>query len=203
VSKVKSNSKLKTLPEERQREIAEYLRENSLDKAVEWLKAESEPDWPPLSTSKTALSNFLSWWELRQQLRQDEETTDTIIEELKRELPGISDQQIDEFGQKTFSLLSIRRQDLEGFVSVRSAAVKGQLERAKLDLRQKAEERLQEALKFQKEKWMRESVELFLKWSADERSKEILEQSVSNSEKIERLGQLHFGKLWELKGTTE
>ena len=181
------------MPEERQQAIAEYLRDNSLGKAVDWLREDG------VITSRTALSEFLSWYQLRRQLREDESTTDTIIEELKRELPGISDAQIDEFGQKTFSLLSIRRQDLEGFVSVRSAKAKAEIETAKLQLRRQAEERLQEALKFQKEKWMRESVELFLKWSADERSKQILEQTVSNTEKIEQLGQLHFGKLWDLR----
>lgn len=48
--------------------------------------------------------------------------------------------------------------------------------------------------------WMvakRETCELFLTWSADQRAKDIANSSISNTDKIEQLGQLMFGEDWK------
>ncbi len=189
--KPRADSKLKTLPEDRQAAIAEYARSHSLSDVVTWLRADG------LATSSAALSVFLSWWGLQQQFKQDDATTESLLEELKREIPGLTEQQLDELGQRTFSLLSIRNQDLEGFVSIRSARAKAELEKAKLELRQQAETRLGEGLKLQQQKFQRETCNLFLQWAEDQRVKQITTGNASNSDKIEQLGQLMFGEDWK------
>jgi hypothetical protein len=56
----------------------------------------------------------------------------------------------------------------------------------------KAEER-----SFNREKWQRETCELFIKWFADEEAKKILSSNVPTADKTERLGQRLFGDLWK------
>lgn len=189
--KPRCDSRLKNLPEERQGEIADYAAEHGLVKCAAWLRDDG------VATSKSALGEFLGWLQLRGQFREDESTAESLVEQLKKEVPALSEEQLDEMGQRTFSLLSIRRQDLGGFVKVRSARSKAVLEREKLKLREVAEKRLQESLGLQREKFQRETCELFLKWAEDKRAKGIVEKGVSNAEKIERLGELMFGEDWK------
>ena len=197
VRKIRTDSKLKTLPEERQAAIIEFLREHSLADTRAWLRADG------LSTSSTALSDFLSWYRLRRQFQEDESTTETLLEQLKAQIPDLTEEQLDELGQRTFSLLAIRDKDLSGFVQVRSARARGQIEKAKIQLREAAEARLREGLELAQERFRRETVELYVEWSADERSKTILALPISNKQKIEELGRYHFGELWELGSSGE
>ena len=50
-----------------------------------------------------------------------------------------------------------------------------------------------------RDKFQRETAELFLKWHADQRAREVADSGQSNSQKIEKLGELMFGQLWQLK----
>lgn len=188
--KPRADSRLKTLPQERQDAIAEYARDHTLADTLKWLREDG------LQTSMAALSQFLSWYSLHEQFRQDESTTEALLEELKREVPALTEEQLDELGQRTFSLLSIRRQDLEGFVAIRSARAKAEIEKAKLQLREQAERRLAEGLKLQREKFRRETCELFLKWWEDKQAREIAASSDSFADKIRRLDQLMFPDDW-------
>lgn len=189
--KPRGDSKLKVLPEARQDQIIELLK----SKTMAEVRAELAQDG--LHTSLASLSEFYSWWHLRQQFQEDESTTEALLEELKREIPGLTDQQIDELGQRTFSLLSIRKQDLEGFVQLRSARTKAILEAEKLKLRERAEERHGEKLALEKARFKRETAELFLKWFEDQRAREIATKpGISSADKIERIGQLMFGDDW-------
>lgn len=189
--KPRCDSSLKNLPEERQQEIMEHAAEHGLVKTAAWLREDG------LQTSKTAVGNFVSWYPLQLQFRQDEVTTDSLLEQLKAEVPELTDQQLDELGQRTFSLLSLRNQDAETFLAFRSARAKGELERAKLDLRKQAEARMGESLLLEKKRFQRETAEMFLKWNEDRRAKEVATSSASNAEKIEQLGELMFGEDWK------
>ena len=48
-----------------------------------------------------------------------------------------------------------------------------------------------------RQKFQRDTCELFLKWSADQRAKDIANSPQTNSQKIERLGELMFGEDWK------
>ena len=189
--KARGDAKLKTLPEERQAAVAEHALGHKLSETVEWLRSDG------VSSSQRAVSEFLSWYRLKAQLSEDESTTETLLEELKRDVPGLTEEQLDDLGQRTFSLLAIRRQDLGGFVKVRSARTRAQLEGEKLRLKEVAEKRMQEALGLEKARFQRETAALFLKWAEDERAKAIAGGATSNAEKIEQLGELMFGEDWK------
>lgn len=53
-----------------------------------------------------------------------------------------------------------------------------------------------ETLELARQKFRRETCELFTKWAADERARSIAESPMDNAEKIEQLGQLMFGPDW-------
>jgi len=57
-------------------------------------------------------------------------------------------------------------------------------------------ERRHQELDLSRDKFQRETCELFIKWSADQRAREITESPSSNSDKIESLGAIMFGDLW-------
>jgi hypothetical protein len=192
--KIRQDARLKQLPLERQAQVMEYLDGppgHSYADTLTWLREDG------FDTSVGALSEFRSWYRLQQQFTQDASTVESLVEQLKRDMPNLTEEQLDDLGQRTFSLLAIREQDLGGFVRVRSARMKGEIERAKIQLRETAEKRLQEGLKLQQEKFRRETCEMFLKWAEDGRARDIANAPVSNSEKIERLGALMFGDSWQ------
>ena len=191
--KIRADAKLKTLPAERQAAIVEHLLAHKLSETAAWLKEDG------LSTSPAALSEFLSWYQLRRQFLEDESTTETLIEQLKKELPGLTEEQVDELGQRTFSLLAIRRQDLGGFVKVRSARTKAQFEREKIELRRQAEERHREEFGFEREKWVQESCDKILQAAGDAQTRAIAEMAVPNEEKIRLLRKHWFADVDELE----
>jgi hypothetical protein len=59
-------------------------------------------------------------------------------------------------------------------------------------LKQKDEE-----LSLAREKFMRDTAELFLKWHVDKSAADIAAGTMSNADKIEHLGQLMFGETWK------
>lgn len=178
--KPRGDSVLKTLPEDRQAAIVEHLRSHKLPETAAWLREDG------LKTSATALSDFWSWWHLRAQFRQDEQTTESLLEQLKAEVPELSEAQLDELGQRTFSLLSIRNQDLGGFVKVRTARAKAVLEAEKLKLRTLAEERMREGLELEKKRFQRETAKLYLEWCEDRRAKEVVTSGAKHQLQIGR-----------------
>lgn len=145
--KPRGDSVLKTLPEPRQREIAEHAQAHTLAETAAWLAKDG------LKVSGYQLSTFLSWWRSRQFFGANEATAEAIKEQIAREVQGLSDAELDELGQKAFSLLAIREENLDGFVKVRTAVSKAKFEALKVEIRQAAEARLREKAKLDREKF--------------------------------------------------
>lgn len=125
------------------------------------------------------LHNIRTRIEMEEDLREVEATTETILDELKREQPGITQDQLDAFGLKTFTTLAIQRRDTKAFVS---------LQRAQKD---------RKALALDEQRFRRETCELFLKWAEDQRARDIAASPVSNADKIDQLAKLMFGEDWQ------
>jgi len=93
----------------------------------------------------------------------------------------------------TQEALSVLRYDLDK----KSAAFAGELEKAKFELKKEAEARAREALRLQREKFQRETCELFVKWAQDKRAKQIANsKGIGSQEKVEKLGKLIFKEDW-------
>jgi len=166
-------SPLRTLPEERQAAIIELLKKNSTVNTRKELIADG------LTVSTGALSEFWSWWHLRRQFKQTQSDVQTLMEDLRTQKPGLSEGEIFAHGQKVFSLLAMKNESAEDWSRI-----------------QKTRQR-EELIKIERQKFQRETCELFLKWQADEEAKKIATSSASNKEKIEALGKKMFGEDWE------
>jgi len=145
--KPRGDSVLKTLPSARQDVIAEHAQSHKLAETAAWLKADG------LKVSANQVSQFLSWYVLRQQLRQNESTVQELLADLKLEQPDITPEQLDSAGQMFFTALSIEQKDASSFVNVRSSRSRAILELEKLSLRKQSEARHQQKLEFDKEKF--------------------------------------------------
>lgn len=125
--KPRSDSPLKTLPEARQADIAEYLAAHSLAETVAWLKEDG------IKTSIASLSEFGSWYALRRQLSRNEQTVETLLAEYVKSDPNLSPEKIQAMGQAFFSAMSLAQQDPESWVQVQ----KLNLQRAAMELDQR------------------------------------------------------------------
>lgn len=191
--KTRADAKLKTLPEQWQQQIVDFARDHTLAETAAWLREDG------IETSVTGVSLFLNWFKLNAARMRNESTTQTLLEQLKVEVPGLSESQIDEIGQRTFSLLTLADQDLDGFVKIRTARSVGEIEKAKLELRRQAEVRQSEKLQFEKRKWVEESCGKILAAATDAKTREIAAMQVPNEEKIRLLRQHWFSDVDELE----
>jgi hypothetical protein len=173
--KPRGDAKLKTLPEERQREIIGKLQEpeQTLKTVRAWLREDG------IETSETALSYFRDWWLLQESMRRRESTVLQVLEKAKSEDSSLSQGQLDTFGNLFFSALAIEEKDSLMWKRTKDAQTKAEIVR-------------QNEIKLQ-----RESCELFLKWIEDKRAKEIATGGSTNADKIEQLGALMFGEGWK------
>lgn len=171
--KPRCDAHLKTLSPARQEAIIEYMTSHKPAEVVAWLREDG------IQTSTGALSYFWSWWHLQAQLAKNTSTVETLLQSLQSTRPDWTPEQVQQAGQAFFSALAMEQQDVKGWFLTQQVELKrGQL---LLD----------------RQKFQRETAELFLKWSEDKRAKEITAGTGTNADKIERLGQLMFGEGWK------
>ena len=108
----RSTAKLKRLPPDKMWLQAEIIRLGTLPgwsdvKIVEWLEAEHG-----IKSSTGALSEFRSWWELRQLLRARQLKVDSKIEELSQD-DRYTPEQLFAIGQKMFTMSAIEAEDIK------------------------------------------------------------------------------------------
>lgn len=171
--KPRSDSQLKTLPEERQSAIIEHMRDHKLADTVAWLRDDG------LITSAAALSEFFSWYQLRDRLNRNQATVETLLEKLAQRDPNIPQDQLFQVGQEMFSALAIEQADPQAWALTQRL----NLQRSELHLA--------------RQKFQRDTCDLFIKWSADQRARDIAAAPTSNTDKIEALGKLMFGEEWQ------
>ena len=103
--KPRADAKIKTLPEERQADIADYARDHTLAETITWLATNG------VQISSGPLSDFLSWYHLRRQLDQNHSAVQQIIAALKEQDSLITPEQLNEIGQKFFVSLAMEKRD--------------------------------------------------------------------------------------------
>lgn len=116
--KPRSDAVLKTLPEARQAEIIEYLREHSLVETKSWLADAG------VKTSVSALSEFFSWYQLQRQLERNNSTAETLVADLARKRPDLTPDQLFAAGQAFFSALAIEQRDALTWKRAQDAATR-------------------------------------------------------------------------------
>jgi hypothetical protein len=142
VKKPRADSRLKTLPQERRREIFELCQHTPLKEVVVQLKAQG------VATSITALSEFWSWYQLYSQHQQMEEDTKTLVDFLKVQGLKLTDAELDAYGQKVFSTMALRAANAKEWIAIRKLAIESQSlehDRRRIELLEQAAARAQTA----------------------------------------------------------
>lgn len=113
--KARSDSKLKTLPKDRQKQILAWSEEHSLAE----IRALVRDQWT-VETSESALSEFLSWMRLGRSLEQAASFADDIRQTLTQ-LPNLNlnEEQINSAAQVVFELEAAKAKDLKAFIGLR------------------------------------------------------------------------------------
>jgi hypothetical protein len=140
--KPRSDSKLKTLPEDRQEQIVEWLMTPKSEGCLGGLKyAQAQLAADGLKVSPRALSEFWSWWRLRERFSSASERADQVEALLKEKNPNLSPEKIRELGQAVFTMEAVESQDRESYVALENlqlarqiAETKAKLEEEKLKL---------------------------------------------------------------------
>lgn len=172
----RADAKLKRLPEEVQAHIAELCTKPGVTQRsiLDWIEKECD-----VKSSPAALSEWLSWYSARAEARASEARVMAFLDEERQLHPELSDAELFAKGQRMFSLLAIATQDPLAWTRVQKVTV------------------LRDVGELERQKFQRQTCELFVKWAADQRAKDISSSSSTNAEKIEALGQLMFGESWQ------
>lgn len=167
----RADAKLKRLPVEVHCEIVERLaapNTTQLD-VLRWLKEKQF-----VSCSAATFSRSLPFIRQRAKSHSRELIILAKMSERKSGNPALTDEELFAFGQREFAELTIADEDPKGWALIQKTA------------------RDKETSALDRQKFRRESLELFVKWFEDKRAKEILSGGDSRAEQIKRLDQLMF-----------
>ena len=156
------------------------------------------PPWPPRTPRAGALPSLGALSKIAERLRT-EQTLNSLgrvsqfMEKLRTRATALP------IGQQTDVLDALITMTGEELLQ---AKLGGQPVSANLDpldrlLARQEQKRKEADSELSRRKFQRETVELFLKWHADQEAQEILRGNASNADKTERLGRKLFGDLWK------
>ena len=167
----RADAKLKRLPVEVHCEIVERLaapNTTQLD-VLRWLKEKHF-----VSCSPATFSRSLPFIRQRVKSHGREQIILAKMSERKAKEPALSDEELFAFGQREFAELTIAEEDPKGWALIQKTA------------------RDKETSALDRQKFQRETVELYLKWRSDKKSEQLAERNIPNEEKIEALRKYHF-----------
>jgi len=174
MSKPRPNSPLKTQTEDRQREIIDYMLKHTLMETRAWLQEDG------LNTSTAALSQFWSWWHLRQGFEELEADTQNFADFLKQARPDLDEAGMHNYAQQYFTTKAIKLGDQDAYLAMTSAKHKAMVDVEKLKVEK-------ERLQMDQQKFRRETCALFVEWFNDKRAREIVESGASRADQIKQL----------------
>lgn len=102
------------LSEERQAEIIALMKKKSRDAVLKHLADDG------FKTSGGALSEFWSWWHLREQYTQSQQDVQTFLENLSKEEPTLPEEQLFKYGQQLFGILAVKNESVKDWAKVQT-----------------------------------------------------------------------------------
>ena len=129
--KTRNDSVLGTLPDERQAEIADHCRSHSLTDTVAWLRSDG------VRVGRTALSNWLSSWSLRQRFVRAESNAETFREWMAKESPSLSEEELDKRAALMFQFSAVEEGNAEQYLAFATARHKAKMDALKLDQKER------------------------------------------------------------------
>jgi hypothetical protein len=208
--KPKSNAVLKNLPEDRQEQIFEWCEKpndqdalgNVIPRTGGLAFARKQLAEDGLKVSLDSLSEFRRWYGARLRYRLALAASEQQQELMAQFRPGDA-KLAREYGEYVLLQVANDSQDVDIFTAVtmaqdsrRRLTLDEASAKTKAEQNQRKLDQKDEDLKIARAKFRRETAELFIEWSSDQRAKDILSSGASKADKIEALGQAMFGDTW-------
>lgn len=113
--KPRGDSNLKTLPEDQQEEIIARLaaKGGTLQSVKAWLAADHR-----VTCSVASLSEFYSWYRLKERMDQTESTVEQVMAKLAEGNAGLSPQQLREYGDLLFMAEATKTGDPKTYIAM-------------------------------------------------------------------------------------
>ncbi|MEO7933218.1 MAG: hypothetical protein ABIT76_08685 [Chthoniobacterales bacterium] len=163
-----------------------------------------------IKVSIGVVSEFFGWWGMRRDFQAINNFTQDVQEMLTRELPDVPLEKIEKAGDLVFTMKAANAGNGEEWremqylkIAKESAAMKAELESAKLELRKMAEARMQGTAALAREKFEIEACEKILAAVNDAKVRSIAESNVPKAEKIAQLRQEYFADIDALQASGE
>jgi len=115
-------------------------------KAPPWRRGKYAGALPSITT----LHNIRCRLMMEDELAEQEQTTDTLLAELAKDLPGLTDEDLDKIGIRHFSIRAMKRGDGKEFLKFRTALTDARIAAEKLRLAEQAEARKGQELELAK-----------------------------------------------------
>jgi len=195
--KPRSDSKLKNLPEEMQEAIIAWARTAKTDEhpgGLQYAREQLAADG--IKVSLRAVSEFVSWWQLRERFSSASERAQQIEDLIKEKNPNLSPDRIRELGQALFTMEAMAEKDAQAYVALESLALAQQSAKFKGRIET-------EKLKLNREKFEVSTCETFLKWYGVRKARSIAESNLSNADKIAKLRAEFFRDVDALEASGE
>ena len=187
------------------RQILPWL--NALPGVKEFLEAEYNGE-PVNDTNLSAWRNggYAEWLERRDRVERTKELAKYAAKQSKAKGESIADGAAAIAAGKLLELLEAvdettgQRLPTDELVSITSALASLRVSEqndVRLAQNEKKLAQKDEELKLARERFQRDTCELFLKWHADKAALDAANSEGTNSDKIEKLGQLMFGETWK------
>jgi hypothetical protein len=116
--KPRADSRLKTLTDERQAEIATFAAVHTLAGTVSWLKVSGT------QTNTNSLSKFLRWHRLNQQQTRSEAAILKVVAELAKKDPALAAERLYEVGHLLFAGSALEHQDPRAWCHLQQLALR-------------------------------------------------------------------------------
>ncbi len=131
MKKPRADSVLKTLPPERQADIAAYALGHTLAETRDWLRADG------VKCSTTGLSEWFSWYRLQQVFMRAESSAEDFKGWLNRSFPALSEQELDQRASLMFQFEAVKSGDPTTYLAFASARTKAKQKDRELALNER------------------------------------------------------------------
>lgn len=118
MKKPRADSILKTLPAERQADIAAYAVDHSLAATRDWLRADG------VKCSSTSLSDWLSWYRLQAVFTRAQSSAEEFKGWLGKGFPELSEADLDQRAALMFQFEAVKQGDPETYLAFATARTK-------------------------------------------------------------------------------
>jgi len=196
--KVRRDSRLKALPVEQRALIAGWLAEDGAPSCLQRMLSELG-----IKSNQTSLYEAIAYWEVQEKFSTVQAKAIALAQNEADTKGKMSVEEMEEAIDRHFILQAAEAKDSDLYTKLRTLRIQdqaaksgGRIAMEKLRHSQRKLEQKDRDFKLLEAKFRRDTAELFLDWSSDQKAKDIVASGASRAEKIEALGQAMFGEDW-------